>query len=262
MSATPDRATPAAHLSEKTMPYDLPQHEAERPRESADRAAPAIAVAGATKTYRAGDQTLHVLRDLHLDVAPGETVAILGVSGTGKSTLLNILGGLDQAEHGSITVGGVDLRAATTSRLARFRAESIAFIFQFYNLIPTLTVSENVLAGLQAARRTTEADEALVMDALRSVGLEAKAQAFPQELSGGQQQRVAIARALVKRAPVILADEPTGNLDRATAKDIIALLVDAARRRSAAVVLVTHDPSILAEVDHAYRLQDGRLVAE
>ena len=244
------------------MPYDLTQHEAERPRESADRVVPAIAVHGAMKTYRAGDQTLHVLRDLHLDVAPGDTVAILGVSGTGKSTLLNILGGLDQAEDGAVVVGGIDLRAAAAGRLARFRAESVAFIFQFYNLIPTLTVFENVLAGLQAARRTTEVDEALGMDALRSVGLEAKANAFPQELSGGQQQRVAIARALVKRAPVILADEPTGNLDRATARDIIGLLVDAAKRRSAAVVLVTHDPSILASVDRAYRLHDGRLVAE
>jgi putative ABC transport system ATP-binding protein len=224
---------------------------------AADLDAVAIAVTGITKTYRAGDQTLDVLRDLHLTMSPGETVAILGVSGTGKSTLLNILGGLDRAEQGTVIIGGVDLQTASADRLARFRAESIAFIFQFYNLIPT-----NVLAGLQAARHTTGDDEARIVEALKSVGLQDKAHAFPEELSGGQQQRVAIARALVKQAPVILADEPTGNLDRATAKDIIKLLVDSAARRAAAVVIVTHDPSILSAVDRAYRLQNGKLVAE
>jgi putative ABC transport system ATP-binding protein len=229
---------------------------------AADLDAVAIAVTGITKTYRAGDQTLDVLRDLHLTMSPGETVAILGVSGTGKSTLLNILGGLDRAEQGTVIIGGVDLQTASADRLARFRAESIAFIFQFYNLIPTLTAFENVLAGLQAARHTTGDDEARIVEALKSVGLQDKAHAFPEELSGGQQQRVAIARALVKQAPVILADEPTGNLDRATAKDIIKLLVDSAARRAAAVVIVTHDPSILSAVDRAYRLQNGKLVAE
>lgn len=221
-----------------------------------------VSAHGVTKIYQAGDQKSNVLRELDLSVSAGETVAILGVSGTGKSTLLNMLGGLDRPDQGTITIAGVDLSSATANRLARLRAESIAFIFQFYNLVATLTAFENVLAGLQAARRTTKADEARVMEALRSVGLQDKGMAFPGELSGGQQQRVAIARALVKQSPVILADEPTGNLDRATAKEITSLLVESAKAHSAALVVVTHDPSLAESVDRAYRLENGRLVKE
>jgi ABC-type lipoprotein export system ATPase subunit len=213
------------------------------------------------KHYVAGEQTLPVLCELDLRISPGEAVAILGVSGTGKSTLLNILGGLDQADAGSVVVAGVDLRSADAGRLARFRAERIAFVFQFYNLISNLTAFENVLAGLQAGRRTTRDDAAGVSEALRSVGLGKKSDTFTGALSGGEQQRVAIARALIKNAPVILADEPTGNLDRATAKEIVKLLVDATRERGTAMVVVSHDPSIVKSVDKAYRLESGRLIA-
>lgn len=219
-----------------------------------------VSARGVTKVYAAGDQKSSVLRDLNLSVCAGESVAIMGVSGTGKSTLLNMLGGLDRPDGGTISIGGVDLGTASVNRLSRLRAESIAFIFQFYNLVGTLTASENVLAGLQAARRTTREDERRVTEALRSVGLEGKAGAFPSELSGGQQQRVAIARALVKQSPVILADEPTGNLDRSTAKDVIRLLVDSAKANAAALVVVTHDPSLMSVVDRAYRLENGHLV--
>ena len=212
------------------------------------------------KNYVVGEQTLPVLHELDLSIAPGEAVAILGVSGTGKSTLLNILGGLDQADAGSIVVAGVDLRSCGTGQLARFRAERIAFVFQFYNLISNLTAFENVLAGLQASRRTTQADTQNVRDALRSVGLAKKADTFIGALSGGEQQRVAIARALIKRAPIILADEPTGNLDRSTAKAIVKLLVSTTRDRGTAVVVVSHDPSIVNSVDKAYRLENGRLI--
>ena len=227
-----------------------------------DRAsAAAVAAENVVKHYVAGGQTLPVLRGLDLTVASGEAVAILGVSGTGKSTLLNILGGLDIAEAGSVVVAGVDLLSADAGRLARFRAQCIGFIFQFYNLIPTLTAFENVLAGLQAGRRTARGDEQVVFDALHDVGLPDKADAFTGALSGGEQQRVAIARALVKRAPVILADEPTGNLDRGTAREIVTLLVDATRQQATALVVVSHDPSIVEAVDKAYRLENGRLVA-
>jgi putative ABC transport system ATP-binding protein len=221
----------------------------------------AVLAESVMKHYVAGGQTLPVLRELDLKVAPGEAVAILGVSGTGKSTLLNILGGLDQADGGSVVVAGVDLRTADADRLARFRAERIAFIFQFYNLISNLTAFENVLAGLQAGRRTTRDDERGILEALGSVGLEEKSDALPGALSGGEQQRVAIARALIKKAPVILADEPTGNLDRGTAKEIVKLLIETTRRRGTALVVVSHDPSIVRSVDRAYRLENGRLIA-
>jgi putative ABC transport system ATP-binding protein len=220
----------------------------------------AVSARHVVKHYVAGGETLPVLRDLELHVAPGEAVAVLGVSGTGKSTLLNILGGLERADAGSVEVAGEDLQSADAGRLARFRAERMAFIFQFYNLIPTLTAFENVLAGLQAGRRTTPEDARGVSAALDAVGLRDKADLFTGALSGGQQQRVAIARALVKKAPVILADEPTGNLDRGTAGETVQLLVDATRKHAAALVVVSHDPSIVAAVDTAYRLEDGRLL--
>ena len=222
-------------------------------------AQPIVGAEALCKTYQSGKETLHVLQDLDIQVAAGETVAILGVSGTGKSTLLNILGGLDLADRGSLRVDEVDLQKASANRLARYRAQSVAFIFQFYNLVPTLTVAENVLAGLQASKSTTSADDARVDDTLRAVGLHGKEHAFPAELSGGQQQRVAIARALVKNARVVLADEPTGNLDRTTAGGIVKLLIESAREQSSALIVVSHDPAIVKTVDSAYRLENGRL---
>jgi putative ABC transport system ATP-binding protein len=214
---------------------------------------------GVTKLYQKGRRTVPAVRDLDLVIEDGEWLAVQGRTGHGKSTLLNLLGGLDRPTEGSIELDGTDLGALRESQLTRLRAAAIGFIFQTFNLIPTLTAAENVEAALiplgtgQAERRGRTAA------ALDAVGLADRATHLPAELSGGQQQRVAIARALVKQPTVVLADEPTGNLDEDTRDDIIGLLDKLWRERGLTLVLVTHERSIARRAQRTGVMTNGCL---
>ena len=212
-----------------------------------------------TKNYRTGKRTVTALQELSLEIEDGEWLAVQGRTGHGKTTLLQILGGLDRPTSGTVELGGADLASMPEAEVTRVRAASIGFIFQTFNLVPTLSAAENVEAALvplgvrhRARRQRTEA-------ALDSVGLADRARHLPSELSGGQQQRVAIARALVKEPKVLLADEPTGNLDEDTRDEIIALLEKLWRERGLTLVLVTHDSGIARRAQRVGVMSTGRL---
>jgi putative ABC transport system ATP-binding protein len=214
---------------------------------------------GVTKLYQKGRRTVPAVRDLDLVIEDGEWLAVQGRTGHGKSTLLNLLGGLDRATEGTVELDGTDLGALREAQLTRLRAEKIGFIFQTFNLIPTLSAAENVEAALIPLRVSGADRRARIAAALDSVGLSDRAAHLPSELSGGQQQRVAIARALVKEPKVVLADEPTGNLDEDTRDDIIALLEHLWRERGLTLVLVTHDSNIARQAQRVGVMSKGRL---
>ena len=218
-----------------------------------------VAVQGLSKSYSQGGAEVPVLANLELSIERGEAVAILGVSGTGKSTLLNILSGIDPADQGQVVIEGEDIARLGPAGLARYRREKVGFIFQFYNLLPTLTAAENVMTGWEASGKPAKEGEKAAREILASLGLADKADRFPEQLSGGEQQRVAIARALVKRPALVLADEPTGNLDPKTAAATTQLLLDQARQFASALIIVTHNPSIGEHTDRTLVLRDGRL---
>ncbi|GAA2052492.1 ABC transporter ATP-binding protein [Catenulispora yoronensis] len=212
-----------------------------------------------TKDYQTNGKRVSALTDVSLTIDDGEWLAVKGPTGQGKSTLLQLLGGLSRPTSGSILVSGEDLSRMPDTRITRLRAETIGFVFQFFNLLPTLTAQENVEAalvplGIRSSERRRRAAEAL-----DSVGLSDRATHLPSELSGGQQQRVAIARALVKEPRVLLADEPTGNLDEDTAAEIIDLLEQRWRSRGLTVVLVTHDNAIARRAQRVAVMRRGRL---
>jgi len=214
---------------------------------------------GVTKLYQKGRRTVPAVRDLDLVISGGEWLAVQGRTGHGKSTLLNLLGGLDRPTQGTIELDGTNLGALRETQLTALRAHKIGFIFQTFNLIPTLSAAENVEAAL-IPLGTGHADrQAQIAAALDSVGLSDRAAHLPTELSGGQQQRVAIARALVKEPNVLLADEPTGNLDEDTRDDIIALLERLWRERGLTLVLVTHDSAIARRAQRVGVMSKGRL---
>jgi len=222
---------------------------------------PFIQATGLEKAFPEADGRLAVLRGLDLSIEAGERVTVLGVSGTGKSTLLNILGGIDRASSGTLLVDGRRVTDLDDRELTLYRREIAGFVFQFFNLLPSLTAVENVMTALEAAGDDDGDPRGRSLGLLEAVGLAGKADKFPEQLSGGEQQRVAIARALVKRPPLILADEPTGNLDPATGETIVDLLVEQAAATGATLVIVTHDPQIGRRTDRALALRDGRLVA-
>ena len=211
------------------------------------------------KSYRRGTQIIPVLEGISLSIAPGEFLALMGPSGSGKSTLLNLIAGLDQADRGSITVGGVDITSLSEGELAAWRAAHVGFIFQFYNLIPVLTALENVelplvLTGLSRRERREHA-----RTVLRLVGLEDRMDHAPRQLSGGQQQRVAIARALVTDPTLIVADEPTGDLDRVSAEEVLVLMERLCRELGKTIIMVTHDPRAARRAARIKHLDKGVL---
>jgi putative ABC transport system ATP-binding protein len=216
-------------------------------------------LAGVSKIYRKGGREIPAVCDLDLDIKPGEWLAVQGKTGHGKTTLLQLLGGLDRPTKGRVEFGGTDLAAAAESRVRSVRASSFGFIFQTFNLIPTLTAAENAEAALIPLGISHKSRRERVQAALDSVGLADRAQHLPAELSGGQQQRVAIARALVKEPSVLLADEPTGNLDEDTRDEIIALLDTMWRERSLTLILVTHDSAVARRAQRIGLMRNGRL---
>jgi putative ABC transport system ATP-binding protein len=214
---------------------------------------------GVAKRYHKGRRTIAAVQDLDLTIADGEWLAVQGRTGHGKSTLLNLLGGLDRPCDGTVELDGTSLSALPETQLTRVRAHKIGFIFQTFNLIPTLSAAENVEAALIPLGVSGAGRRAKIAAALDAVGLADRAAHLPSELSGGQQQRVAIARALVKEPKTVLADEPTGNLDEDTRDDIIALLEQLWRERGLTLVLVTHDSSIARRAQRTGVMTNGRL---
>lgn len=212
---------------------------------------------GLTKTYDQGEVQVYALRGVDLDLYHGELVVMLGASGSGKSTLLNILGGLDVPTSGEVRYRDIDLSAAGDRELTRYRRDHVGFVFQFYNLIPSLTARENVAAVTEIA-----SDPMLPEEALELVGLKARIDHFPAQLSGGEQQRVAIARAIAKRPDVLLCDEPTGALDSATGVLVLEALEKANRETGTTTVIITHNASIAGMGDRVITLSDGNISGE
>jgi putative ABC transport system ATP-binding protein len=216
-------------------------------------------LSGVTKDYKKGRVTVHALAGVDLQIEDGEWLAIQGPTGHGKTTLLQILGGLDRPSSGVVDFDGQDLAALRESQVNRVRASSIGFIFQTFNLIPTLNAQENVETALVPLGVGASEREAKAAQALADVGLGDRARHLPSELSGGQQQRVAIARALVKRPSVVLADEPTGNLDENTRDEIIGLLEKLWREYGITLILVTHDSTVASRAQRIGLMQNGKL---
>ncbi len=218
-----------------------------------------VRIEGLTKSYRRGSQILYVFRDLSLSIREGEFISIIGPSGSGKTTLLNLIAGIDRPDKGSIIVGGIDITRLSETELARWRAHNVGFVFQFYNLIPVLTALENVelplyLTGLSKKERREHA-----LLALKLVNLLHRMEHYPGELSGGEQQRVAIARAIVTDPEIIVADEPTGDLDKDSAEDILDLMCELNGRFKKTIIMVTHDPRAARRAGNVISLEKGVL---
>jgi putative ABC transport system ATP-binding protein len=224
--------------------------------------APAVELRGVAKVYREGETSREVLHGIDATIPRGELVALLGRSGSGKSTLLNLIAGIDAPTAGEIVVDGTVLTALSERERTLFRRRRVGFIFQFFNLIPTLTVEENLLFPLELIGRGGAASTREAMALLDEVGLADRARAFPDRLSGGEQQRVAVARALVHGPELVLADEPTGNLDAEAARTVLDLLARLASERKTTVIAATHSAEVASAADRVLRLRDGRLHPE
>jgi putative ABC transport system ATP-binding protein len=221
-----------------------------------------VKVVEVEKTYRLGENNVQALKGINMELKKGEFVAFIGPSGSGKTTLLNLIGVLDKPSKGKIYVDNVDLTMLKERDLTKLRRGTIGFIFQFYNLIPVLSAYENVelpmlIAGVPAKERENRAKELLKM-----VGLAGRMYHRPDELSGGEQQRVAIVRALANRPSIVLADEPTGDLDSKTGKEVVQALRELSSREGATVVVVTHDPSVAAMASRVFEMRDGSIIKE
>jgi putative ABC transport system ATP-binding protein len=220
-----------------------------------------IEMQSVTKNYPMGEVTVHALRGLDLAVIRGEFIVLLGPSGSGKTTTLNLVGGLDRPTGGRLVVDGEEITAFNEAHMTRYRREKVGFIFQFFNLIPTLTALENVEFALALTRRG-RSTRSQAGDFLAMVGLQDRADHFPSQLSGGEQQRVAIARALANHPPLLLCDEPTGNLDVDTGRQVLQALRDVNQNENATIVLVTHNTSIAPMANRVVRLHNGMVDRE
>jgi lipoprotein-releasing system ATP-binding protein len=218
-----------------------------------------VEVNGLNKTYEVGLQRLHVLRDLELNVGHGEMVAVVGASGVGKSTLLHVLGGLDRADTGQIRVADTDLRALNDGALVEFRNRNVGFVFQFHHLLPEFDAAENVEMPMRIARRPLKEARTRATELLGRVGLAERLEHRPGMLSGGEQQRVAVARALVMGPALLLADEPTGDLDEHTADALHDLLREMHRERQLTSIIATHNPRLASACDRVLRMERGQL---
>ena len=214
---------------------------------------------GLKKYYGKGETEVHALDGVNLEIEAGKFVAIIGTSGSGKSTLLNMLGGLDNPTSGTVTIGNTELSKLKDEQLTVFRRRRIGFIFQNYNLIPTLNVWENIVFPI--AMDGQKPDKKFIKEIVQLLGLEQKIHSLPNNLSGGQQQRVAIARALASKPDIILADEPTGNLDSKTSDNVIALLHMTSQKFHQTIIMITHNPEIAQMTDQTIRIEDGRIVS-
>ncbi|MFC5499410.1 ABC transporter ATP-binding protein [Caenimonas terrae] len=219
-------------------------------------AEPLLRIRSLARTYGSGEAAVHALRAVDLDVAQGEFIVLLGPSGSGKSTLLNILGGLDGPTSGEVSFRGQRLDGASDTELTRYRREHVGFVFQFYNLIPSLTVAENVALVTDIATDPMPVDEALAL-----VALTPRRNHFPSQLSGGEQQRVAIARAIAKRPQLLLCDEPTGALDYATGKLVLEVIARINTELGTTALVITHNAAIAGMADRVVRLADGRIAS-
>jgi lipoprotein-releasing system ATP-binding protein len=221
-----------------------------------------VDVQGLNKVYQLGAQRIHVLRDLELHVAFGEMVAIVGASGVGKSTLLHLIGGLDRADSGQIVVADTDLRSLDDSSLVQFRNRNVGFVFQFHHLMPEFDATENVEMPMRIARESGTSARRRAADLLSRVGLGERLKHRPSEMSGGEQQRVAVARALAMKPALLLADEPTGDLDETTADSLHELLKSMHAEQQLTSIIATHNPRLAAACNRVFRLERGQLRPE
>ncbi|MDU7651109.1 MAG: ABC transporter ATP-binding protein [Anaerococcus vaginalis] len=213
-----------------------------------------------SKTYGSGENVVRAIDDVNLKIEKGEFIAIVGPSGSGKSTLLHLLGGVDNPSSGKIFIDGNDISKYTSKELALFRRRKVGLVYQFYNLIPNLTVRHNIELPLKLDKRKINQDE--FSDIVKKLGIESKLDSFPSELSGGQQQRVAIARSLIYNPSIILADEPTGNLDRKNSKEIIEIFKYFNKTLKQTIILITHDEEIALQANRIITIVDGKIVGD
>ncbi|TAG75474.1 MAG: ABC transporter ATP-binding protein [Burkholderiales bacterium] len=221
-----------------------------------------VEIKNLTKSYTRGDQDVPVLMDITLDIPEGDFIALMGPSGSGKSTLLNLIAGIDKPSSGLLRVAGLDIAELSESELADWRAQNVGFIFQFYNLMPVLTAFENVELPLMLTDLSRGERKERVQLALGLVGLSDRMTHYPNELSGGQQQRVAIARAIITDPTLIVADEPTGDLDKKSAEDVLNLLRKLNDEMGKTIIMVTHDPGAVKAAKHVTHLEKGELIAK